>query len=379
MNNNFRGLFKTPFNFKGETMSVKSIFFKLSLKGSGIVNFDSNDQKFYWNQQDGISYASHDNVSFGKGNYIKDRDKDGKLNGKLKKILKISSDCLRHNIHIEGHPFHTVNILQNEEARISFLTHVDTLLRGYLLVDTMEKKKSCYTITSAENVSDATSSIELHSRSGAKEKRDIKDENPTADNSLFFKETVGDISYLAKGAVSIKELRFISMDDKFDRRALKDDSAKRYIECLAKTLGSKVSDPGYYVIKNSAYQVPEYGILLTDEQIKFLLTTLFEKMGCVSIGKSQTGYAIEDDLKFKVVQNPLTDKMDDTNWISKIDMKDISFDNPYEKVDAKAAVAQAQEVQDKVAQKKEEKAAKKKEKNEIKENAKKKAEDKKAA
>lgn len=342
---------------------VKSIFFELSLKGRGIVNFDSKDQKWYWNQQADVSLVRYDNISFGKGNYKKLE------NGKLKKTLKISSDCLRHAIHIEGHPFHTVNILHNEDARIKFLSHVDTLLRGYMLTDTMEKKKSCYVISSAENISDSVSSIEIHSRSGAKEIK--KNEEDDSDNSFFGRETVGDTHYVSQGAVGIKELRFISLDDKFDRRALQSDCAKKYIACLAKTLGSPVSEPAYYQIKGSAYQIPEFGILLTDEQVKFLLKTLFEKMESISIGKSQVGYAMEDSLKFKVVQNPLKDKMwDKDNWNTTLDLDTLTFDNPYEKVDADAAVALHQEVQALADKKKEDKSSKKKDKQEAKDNAK---------
>jgi len=45
---------------------VKSILFRATLEGKGVVNFDSNDQKYMWNQLKNKERSTHDNVSFAK-------------------------------------------------------------------------------------------------------------------------------------------------------------------------------------------------------------------------------------------------------------------------------------------------------------------------
>jgi hypothetical protein len=309
-------------------MKAKSILFKMNLKGRGIVNFDSNDQKYYWNRQKDVTRVRHDNISFGKGNYYTNED------GTLSKELKISSACLRHAIHIEGHPFHSINIMHNESTRLKFLAHIDTLVRGYLLPNTGERKKSVYTITDAVSKGKSISSIETHARSGEKQKNLKEDE--AADSSFFGRESIGETTYQAIGAIHLDELMFISLSDLFDRRSVQDDSVEEYTKYLSKTLGSPV-EVGYYVKKNGAYQIPERGILLNESQTKVLLNHLKEKFACLAIEKSQTGYAMVSSLEFRIVQNPLEDTFN-SNFSEDIDFDSISFECPYEKVDENQAV-----------------------------------------
>jgi hypothetical protein len=308
-------------------MRAKSILFKMNLKGRGIVNFDSNDQKYYWNRQKDVTRVRHDNVSFGKGNYYTNED------GTLSKELKISASCLRHAIHIEGHPHHSINIMHSESTRLKFLAHIDTLVRGYLLPNTGERKKSVYTITDAVSNGKAVSSIETHARSGEKLKN-LK-EDDVADSSFFGRESVGETTYQAMGAIHLDEIMFISLSDLFDRRSVQDDSVEEYIEYLSNTLGSPV-EVGYYVKKNGAYQIPERGILLNESQTKILLNHLVEKILCLSIGKSQTGYAMTESVEFKVVQNPLEDTFN--SRFSELNLDDVSFESLYEKVDENEAI-----------------------------------------
>ena len=64
-------------------MKVKNIIFKLEIQGDGIVNMDSNDQKWIHNGFNSIlrTNGNYNNVSFAKKNFYKDGDS---LNFKIK-------------------------------------------------------------------------------------------------------------------------------------------------------------------------------------------------------------------------------------------------------------------------------------------------------
>ena len=126
--------------------SVKSIKFNLTLSGSGIVQTDHLDQKYIYNKSENIAFIKNENknYTFAKVNYYKNNE------GNISRKVKISSDGLRHAIHIGGHDKHVQNI-DTDKLWVPYISSVDTFLRGYLR-PAKEKKKSVYCITSAELV-----------------------------------------------------------------------------------------------------------------------------------------------------------------------------------------------------------------------------------
>ncbi len=281
-------------------MTVKSIKFKFKLVGEGIVNFDSSDQRFIWNKQKGIikdtNDIKYDNVSFAKGTYKKTKE------GFLEKTVKISSDCLRHNIHVESMEHHTANSSNDKVTLNKYTASTDCLLRGFALMDEGLFRKG-YNITSAKNTTNSISTIDVHSKSGQK----ISTED-TAGNSFFYKESCGDMLYEGKGDIDLKNLQFISIDDIFGRRSVADDSSEFYRQCLEKTLGSKVEQPKHYVNNKSTIEIPERGIVLTNEQQVFLVREFFKRLASVYIGKSSGGYAQISEIQIKYVESPLNDR-----------------------------------------------------------------------
>jgi len=270
-------------------MKTKSIKFELVLNGHGVVQTDGRDKALgLKNSKSGIfGYQENNNITYAKGNFEYSE-------GKIKKILKISGDGLRHAIHINSHFAHAPNLLINTASRMNHFSSMDSILRGYLSMNTEERKTSAYTITSAED-KNALTSLELFSNS-----------SPKSETSLFSRETVGDTNYLATGFVNIEELRFISISDIFGRRAVQDDSAETFRKGLSKRLGSDVSEPAYYV-KGDSIDVPERGIVLSDEQITKLVSYLFENMAEINITKSQNGYARTNEIRIKSIEVPTKD------------------------------------------------------------------------
>lgn len=293
---------------------VKSILFRATLEGKGVVNFDSNDQKYMWNQLKNKERSTHDNVSFAKKNwYLK--------NGELTYKLKISSDCLRHEIFKEEFQFQSANVCNSPELLLAAIANPSAILRGYMFAEkaSVLKKRSCFTISDAEQTNDSVSALETFSRSGKKN----TDENQ-ADNTFFKKETIGEVQYACEGFVDLRELQFISLDEIFDRLAFNSDYYPTYKTLLQTKIPEFNAEPKYYQLKNSEVKIPEYGILFSKENIVFLTKELFKRIFNINIIKSKS-YAKITKLEYKLVYDCTVDTFyNDNDWITISSEKDIN-------------------------------------------------------
>lgn len=296
----------------------KTILVKAEMIGKGVVQFDSNEQKWVHNQCSGVQLVRHNNVSLAKASYkVIGKDENGK--DILQKTLKISGDGLRHAAHVEAMPYHTPNIAVHPAIKIKFQGSIDAQQRGYFLVDEgkSERRKSCYAITSASEISGAKTIIETHSRSGAKEVNADKEVGDAGDTSFFARESVGETRYGFTAAINLEELSFIPISDLFDRRAIIDDHVDAFRAELSKNLGMPVPAPAYFTRKGTSYAVPEKGIKLSSEAVKFLAIDLIKKLAGINIQKSQTGFAKVLSLSVKLVNDPLVDtESSPEGWIT---------------------------------------------------------------
>lgn len=291
-------------------MTAKTIKIKLTLAGHGVVQTAGDEKSLSFRRAD-INGQGHDNVTYAKGNFVVVNDTAGKpvldKNGvpKLRKILKISGDGLRHAIHAAAMPAHTPNILMSDAARVYFLANADTLLRGWFAASSQERKRSAYALTSAEDPN-AVLTVEMFSNSAPKVSKDAQAENEDgtikSDTSLFARETTGNTNYNATGFIDIDELRFISVSDIYGRRAVSDDVAEAYRRALSANLGSEVDKPRYWRRRDGASSIPERGILLTDAQVQHLVTYLLKRMSEIRIVKSQSGYASTTGIAITVLE-----------------------------------------------------------------------------
>ena len=317
---------------------VKSFLLKTKLKGFGIVNYDSNQQKWAYNQLENKEKVSHDNVNFAKKNWHEYTTKDGEK--KLGYKLKISSDCLRHEIFIDDFEYQTPNLMHHAHILIASIASPASLIRGYLYTvkDVLNiKRTSALTITDASQTCNAVSMIETFSRSGVKTTDDNK-----ADTTFFKKETVGDIEYEALGSIDLKELQFISLDKLFDRLAVESDWFTLYKELLQSKLPSFNGEPKYYQIKNSCVEIPELGVVLSNEDVVKLTKELIARLLKISIRRAKA-YAKLTELYIKPVYDVLKDTAEDERgWIkihSLEDVENINFDMQvfYEEEDTEKA------------------------------------------
>lgn len=329
---------------------TKSILFKVKLAGKGGVNYDSNDQKYYFNRQANIPHQKHDNVNFHKGRYYNSGVKNDKGNEILVKKLSISSDCIFRSMFADTQTSANVNIMHDNNTLLKYLASPTALIKGYLFTDHGIKRKSAVTLTDAEQTNNAVSSIEVFSRSGPKNsKEEVGDK---ADNTFFFKETFGEIEYEARGAINIDELRFIPMSEVHGRLAVNPDLYDIYSKYLSNHLG-EIPMPAYYH-KSTYDEFPEYGILLSDEQVIKLVNEIIKRLAFINIDK-RTAYTHTEAITIKIVNEPLYDTMNSPDgWITiksntdRFDLSKVNFtpSTCYVKVDEKLAIQQIKEVEE---------------------------------
>jgi len=325
---------------------VRSILFKMELKGNGVVNFDSNDQKYLWNENTkgtGQERVNHNNVSFAKKRWYKNDD------GTIDKKLIVSSNCLRYSIFSDDTLFQSPNIINNSFLLNSMIATPGLICRGYMFAEKdpskSYKRSSVLNITDAEQINNSISTLETFSRSGEK----IVDENKS-DTSFFKKETVGNIVYEAIGSIDMMQIQFVSCDQLFDRMALNPDIFPDYKKFLSTKLPNFNSELSYYQIKGSAIELPEYGFMLSNENVIFLVKDLFTKMLNLKIRKA-SAFAEVSSIKYKIVNDPFEDKFsDEDGWLelNKNVIETLNFDNEdfYEKYDFDAAKSLRLELED---------------------------------
>lgn len=298
---------------------VKNVLFRTKIKGNGVVNFDSSDQRFMFNGTELHNMKTrHENTNYAKKKFSKEDDK-------LTYKLSISSDCLRHDLFKEDALVQSPNIINNEHVLYSFIASPSSLLRGYLFADTNEtlKRKGALTITDATQTCNAVSYIETFSKSG--KKLDFEDKvDGKSDNTFFKKEVVGDIEYSAIGNIDLMGLQFVSCDKVFDRFNFNPDLFNTYKSFLKSKMPTFNGELAYYQIVGSTIEIPEYGVLLDNDNVIILVKELFKRLLSLNIQR-RNSFARVAELEYKLVYDPIEDTIDsDDGWISLKTNKDIA-------------------------------------------------------
>jgi hypothetical protein len=305
-------------------MKIKHVNFKVEIKGNGIVNFDSGQQKFLWNResQNGNKNkftSANDNNNYSKKHYIRNE------NGALDYKIKISSDALRNAIFTGDAIATNPNISQHKVLLNSFIGSTMGLVRGYMFANKTEtiKRKSPLTITSAIQTNNTESFMEFHSRSGGKK---VHDDSDKSDTTIFNKETIGEITYDVEGAFNLQSMEFLSSDPIFDRYSFNSDDYSILKSFLSNTLPNFDSELAYYSLKTSCIDIAEYGIKFTSEQILFLIKETLKRMLKLRIDRAGA-YAKLSKLSIELVLDPIDSKKNifiDINSFEDID--NLSFD-----------------------------------------------------
>ena len=307
---------------------VKSILFRYGIKGKGIVNYDSSEQKNIHNKYDSrFGREKNNNTNYGKKDFFE--DKDGKLYWKI----KISSNCLRQNIFQRDAYSQSPSILKDDNILYSFISSPASLLRGYTFVNASTnlglKRKSAIEISSATQTNNSISYIETHCKTGNKD----NGMDDVASDTLFYKETIGDIEYGGEGHIDLMQLCFISCSQEFDRYSFNPDHFNlysKYLKFYLSACGVEVDlKIGNYMIKNSTIKLSEEGILLPNKVVNVLVREFFDRLIKLNIRRAGA-HAVLSSLEYKLVEDPLEDTISsEKGWVSiknKHDIQNINFD-----------------------------------------------------
>lgn len=318
---------------------VKNILIKMELEGNGIVNRDHSDQKYIINAFDIKNLKGHmkyNNVLYAKKNFYKDED------GKVSYKIKISRNTLMGGMFKSDIISQNPNVVHHDATLYSYIASPISILRGYLFANkNTSKRTGAITLCDAEQCDGALSYIEVCSRSGEKE-----------ENSLFYKETVGNIKYFTTGDLDLNNLQFITCDNVFDRYSFDPTNFGLFKEFLSNFLPNFNSKLGYYQLKGSSINIPEYGVLLSNENVIYLVKVALKKMLNLNI-KRKDAYARVSSLKIKLIENPFEDTFNNEyNWIelrneNDVDSLDFETHSFYEKVDLEEAKELRKEILDK--------------------------------
>jgi hypothetical protein len=189
-----------------------------------------------------------------------------------------------------------------KEKDLSLVIHSITgLIRGFVVPSSQCKRTSPLLL---EDFVDelGNGNFEQMGRSGTKEKETNK---KGESNSFFSKTTFGDTKYTSYGSISIEQLQFISLDNKFDRAAMiikegqGEEIAQKvqdFIKSLNPDLEPKAVFHQNYVRGGTIFEEGEQGILLDEIAIGILIEETLEMLRNLSIRQAK-GYMYVDDLE----------------------------------------------------------------------------------
>lgn len=303
---------------------IKNILFRAKLKGEGVVNADSNDQKHILKgleinhllpmDDNGFIMMKPKNVKYSKKVFYSE---DGE--NPYYKIM-ISSDAMRKAIFGQEMPFTSSMVANDEKLLINFIAHPATFLRGHMLTtgknnNSFNRKSPVYTSNAIQS-NDCVSYLEVKSSSGYNDS-----------NSLFYEESVGEIEYNFSGNINLQEIQFMPLSEIFGRQAFNPDLFELYCERMKLYFDNFDAKLGHYLLKNCALEITERGFTVSDETIVDLVKYFFNKLLTAKLTKSKS-FADVVEVQYKLVGNPLKDLRDDeTNWITlnEDNVNDISF------------------------------------------------------
>lgn len=275
---------------------IKSVDFKITALGHGVVN---------WNGPTTLSNEGRtvDNHTLPKlrgftnlTGKVKDetgyRYKKEATDIDFKETpLYISQNCIRHHLfRAQAFDLH----FAAEKNLEKVLASITGLIRGYVVPSSQCKRTSPLMM---EDFVDQLGNGNFEQFGQAGER----------DNSSFFsKTTFGDTKYTSFGSISLEQLQFISLDNKFDRAAMiiKDNQGETVAKAVEDFIKSLKNNSNLmpeatfhpnYVRKGTIFEVGEAGILLNEDAMKVLIETTLDMLRDLSIRQAKA-YMYVDEL-----------------------------------------------------------------------------------
>lgn len=281
---------------------IRSVDFKIKALGHGVVNWNGPTNLA---QEDGKTVDNHTlpklrgytNLSGKvKDTGYKYRKEPTDIDFK-KTPLYVSQNCVRHHLfRDQAFDLHFAKD-KNLEQVIASMTG---LIRGYVVPSSQCKRTSPLLL---EDFVDqlGNGNFEQFGQAGERDS-----------SSFFSKTTFGDTEYLSYGSLSIEQLQFISLDNKFDRAAMitkegqGEEVAQLVVEYL-QTLNSSLSPDAKfhenYIRNGTIFEEGENGILLNQDAIQILVDATIEKIRDLSIRQAKS-YMYVDEIEVDYNDSP---------------------------------------------------------------------------
>ena len=318
------------------TKLIKNVAFRMQLKGNGVVNFDGDEQKWILKRYCGVSLnGKNDNYKFAKKEFYDLPKEEQSENKTMGYRLKISPDCLKHQIFGE---LYNPSIVYTDPILAHYTFNKSRLLQGWLwtnagLSERTLVKRGALSISSAIETSGAKPVLEVQTQDIPKEK--VGDSSSTA---LYYRENVGNTTYEVTGFIDYKKLQFLSADPFFGRLAV-DPTWLEGDNCLMDKTFENIY--GYIPYKKGWYRssetfsfvspyLAEYGVKFDKEFVSMLMKDLLKRMLNLNISRS-TGYAATSKLEIKISED-LGGFNTDEGWIELTEevIDSLSLDDLYD-------------------------------------------------
>ena len=272
---------------------IKSVDFKIKAFGHGVVNWNGPTNLA---QENGTTVDNHTLPKLRGYSNLSGKVKDTGYKYRKeptdidfsKNPLYISQNCIRHHLFRENsHDIHYAKDSTLEKV----LASITGLIRGYVVPASQCKRTSPLLI---EDFVDqlGNGNFEQFGQAGERDS-----------SSFYSKTTFGDTEYISYGSISIEQLQFISLDDKFDRKSMTIEvgqgeviaqSIQDFIQSLNNDLSPKATFHENYVRNGTIYEEGENGILLNEDAIQILVETTIEKLKELSIRQAKSYMYVDE-------------------------------------------------------------------------------------
>lgn len=274
---------------------IKSVDFKIKALGHGVVNWNGPTNLA---QEDGRTVDNHTLPKLRGYTNLSGKEKDTGYKYRKeptdidfkKNPLYISQNCVRH--HLFRNQAFDLHYAQNRNLE-EVIASITGLIRGYVVPSSQCKRTSPLLI---EDFVDQLGNGNFDQFGQAGER----------DSSSFFsKTTFGDTEYISYGSISIEQLQFISLDNKFDRASMiiKDGEGEKVaqlVQDFIKSLNSQLSPSATfhenYVRNGTIFEEGENGILLNQDAIRILVEMTLQKIEELSIRQAKS-YMYVDEIE----------------------------------------------------------------------------------
>jgi len=275
---------------------IRSVDFKIVAKGHGVVNWNGPTTLV---GDGGKTVDNHTMPKLRGYTNLTGREKDTGYKYKkeatdidfTKTPLYISQNCIRHHLFREqSFDVHYANEKGADVKKI--LASLTGLVRGYVIPSTQFKRTSPLLL---EDFVDqlGNGNFEQFGQSGERDS-----------SSFFSKTTFGDTEYISYGSISIEQLQFISLDNKFDRAAMnitteEGENVAKLIEEYLMSIDEHNRSPRAifhenYVRNGTIFEEGENGILLNDDAIDILIDETLRKLSELTIRQAKSYMYVDE-------------------------------------------------------------------------------------